>query len=253
MFKQLGLISSFFFCTSFSSLANDDDKITELTLATTHWCPYTCFESKNEFGVVGAYIDKIMSSYSIQLSVSSYPWSRAIHLANAKKVDGLLTATPSEAPELIFTNSPIASYQMCFYTLKPNRWTYKGDLNFNDNVLAVIQDYSYDQSLDTFIENNVEVITIFGSEATQRLIQLLLTKRADIIAVDKLVLAYVSKNQLIDVSGLKNAGCLAKNDFYLALTPSTENKNLIGKLDRDLQLKENIDYYNELITQFYNK
>jgi len=233
--------------------AKDGNNVREITLATTKWCPYTCFESRKEFGVVGLYINKLLSAYGIKLSIDSYPWSRAIRLAENRMVDGLLTATHSEAPGLIFSQSAVASYQMCFYTLKVNKWQFNGELDFDTNTLAVIKDYSYEQSLDAYIKNNSKVIALFGSDATERLIRLLLSGRADIIAVDKLVLNYVSANKSIDVSNIKDVGCLAKSNFYLALAPTIANKLLLNKLDGDLILKENKDFFNSLVSKIYQQ
>jgi len=251
MLKRLGLLSSLCLAVGLTFPTTAEEPLKELTLATTTWCPYTCFDSGDasdgEFGVVGQYVDKLLSTHNIKLKASVYPWSRAIHLANSNKVDGLLTAAHSEAPALIFSSNAIASYQMCFYTLKTNQWQFKESLNFAGNKLAVIQDYSYDKLLDTYIENNTDVIAIFGSDVTERLLQLLFSKRADIIVVDKLVLAYISKHNHIDISQVKNAGCLAENDFYLALTPTKGHQALLNKLERELALPENKSFYQGLI------
>lgn len=42
----------------------------ELTLATTRWCPYTCFDESKKFGIVGLYIRKIIASHNITLSIA---------------------------------------------------------------------------------------------------------------------------------------------------------------------------------------
>lgn len=130
------------------------DRPQNLTLATTKWCPYTCFDESNKFGIIGIYIKKIMTPYGINLKISSYPWSRAIRLVESKKVDGLLTATHAEAPKLLFSESPIDSYQMCFYTVNSNKWIFDQPINFASNLLAVVQDYGYGEPLDSYIKNN---------------------------------------------------------------------------------------------------
>jgi polar amino acid transport system substrate-binding protein len=254
MIKHVKLISNLLFLLVFNfsvSAESVDDKRTELTLATTKWCPYTCFDSSNEFGIVGIYITKLLSAYNIKPSIHSYPWSRAIHLAQTNKVDGLLTASHSEAPGLVFTSSPVGNYQMCFYTLRSKKWAFKSELELGTNILAVIQDYGYGEPLDSYLKNTEKVMYLTGDNVTERLVSTLFTKRADVIVVDKLVLAYKSKNKLIDVSGLKNVGCLAKNNYYLALRPSKENKVLLKKLDRDLMREENRIFLDNLLLAVY--
>lgn len=110
-----------------------------INLATTPWCPYTCGSSGEDYGVVGHYIQEIFKQIDVELQIKSYPWSRAIELANAGEVDGLLTATHSEAPNLIFSANPIANYHICFFTLPANPWRYAPELQLGGNSLAVAQ------------------------------------------------------------------------------------------------------------------
>jgi polar amino acid transport system substrate-binding protein len=254
MIKRVKLISNvlFLLIINFTVSAEPvDEDIQALTLATTQWCPYTCADAKNEFGIVGKYITKLLSVYNIKPSIHSYPWSRAIHLAKTNKIDGLLTASHSEAPNLLFTNSPIGSYQMCFYTLKSNDWQFNNELKLGANILSVIQDYGYGEPLDSYLKSSAKIMYLTGDNVTERLVSTLFAKRADVIVADKLVLAYEAKRKLIDISGLKNAGCLAKNNYYLALRPSKENKALLKKLDRDLMRTENITFFNNLLLDIY--
>ncbi len=218
----------------------------KLTLATTRWCPYTCFDERKEFGIVGLYIEKILSSHNIHLSVVSYPWSRALRLVQSKEVDGLLTATPAEAPELLFSDAPIGSYQMCFYTLNSNKLMFDKSIDFGDNLLAVVQDYGYGEPLDSYIKIDKSITSISGSNVTDRLISLLIKGRVDVIVTDKLVVDYKIANHQIDVNTLKQAGCLVENDFYLALSPSEENKSLLIKLNQELIQPDNINYFKQL-------
>jgi polar amino acid transport system substrate-binding protein len=239
------LLSFLLFSLTISS-TEVKDKPRELTLATTKWCPYTCFDKNKKYGVVGTYIRKIISSYGIELTINSYPWSRAIRLVESKNVDGLLTATPAEAPTLLFTEFPIDSYQMCFYTLSENQWTFNQPISFGSNLLAVVQDYGYGEPLDTYIKNNSLITTISGEDVSTRLISLLLNKRVDVIVADKLVVEYKMANNLISTDTIRQAGCLMENYFYLALSSTTENKNLLTKISADLIKPENINLYNSL-------
>ena len=179
-----------------------------LTLATTDWCPYTCDYQGHKHGLVGDKLEKILSKYGITLSVISYPWSRAIDLANQGKVDGLLTASHSEAPELHFSASPIGWYQMCFYTSTSNAWRYDGTMKFGNNILAIIQNYGYGEPLDSYIKNKPDaLLSITGANTTKRLIELLLKDRANIIIEDSAVLDWFSAKQSINTENIKKSGC----------------------------------------------
>ncbi|MCH2055972.1 MAG: hypothetical protein MK214_05025 [Thalassotalea sp.] len=85
---------------------------TQLTLATTTWCPYTCASDNYEHGIIGEYVTQVLTQANVDVKIASYPWSRAIALANSQQVDGLHTSMPVEAPDLLFSSHPISSYQV---------------------------------------------------------------------------------------------------------------------------------------------
>ena len=208
---------------------------TVITLATTSWCPYTCGQNKDDSGIIGVYLREVFSTLGIQLHIETYPWSRAIHMAQQGQVDGLLTAIPEEAPNLLFTKVPTATFQMCFYTQKDNDWQYSTPINIGANKLAVIQNYGYGEPVDSFIKNKSDIVKLSGLDSSKRLLDLLIKKRVDIIIGDSMVLGWSAQINNFDLHTSKQAGCLPESPFYLALTPSDKHKKLIVELDSALK------------------
>jgi len=203
-----------------------------LTLATTHWCPYTCDFKGNANGIVGDIIKNSLLNHGISLTVQHFPWSRAINLVNSNKIDGLLTATPEEAPNLLFSDSPIGNYQMCFYTLPESNWLLKPTLNLDNNILLVIQDYGYGEPLDSYItENKQTVMTISGDDSINRSIKMLSLGRVDIIIEDKIVIQWALDNKNVSDIQIREAGCLKEQPFYFALSPNKKNITLMKELN----------------------
>ncbi|WP_286262297.1 substrate-binding periplasmic protein [Thalassotalea atypica] len=207
-----------------------------ITLATTTWCPYTCGENKDDIGIIGSYIKEVFATLGIELHIETYPWSRAIHMAEQQQVDGLLTAAPQEAPNLLLSRVPISTYQMCFYTQKGNEWQYSTPLNISANRLAIIQDYGYGEPVDSYVKNVSGLTLLSGDNSTKRLLDLLLKSRVDIIIEDPMVLNWNAQISQRDTQKLNQAGCLSENPFYLALTPTNKHSNLIIKIDNALKL-----------------
>ena len=218
-------------------------KQTTLTLATTHWCPYTCVEEGGNSNIVGNYVSDILSKHDIKLIVETAPWSRAIKLAEHGAVDGLLTAIHSEAPLLNFPQNPIAEFQVCFYALKSSKWRYKEPLDLQNYKLGIIQDYGYDEKIDQYIVKNYhskQIVSITGNDGTPRLLQMLLTGRVDIIVEDKLVLKWHAIKNNIDLSNVSNVGCAKAQPFYLALNKHKKsNEKVINILNTEFSLPEN--------------
>lgn len=205
----------------------------KITLGTTHWCPYTCDYQGNKNGIVGYLLTKALSQHNITLNIEYYPWSRAITLANENKIDGLLTATPEESKDLIFSSSPLGNYQMCFYTRADSKWRYKKPLDFSNNKLGIIQNYGYGEPLDSYLKskNDKNLHEISGTNSIARLIKLLANNRVDIIIEDRIVFDWTrSNNPILKQLPIKEAGCLPKHLFYLALSPTEANKVRMGSL-----------------------
>lgn len=233
---KLGIIAYFL---SFAVLADVQEPMS-ITLATTNWCPYTCGRVKQDHGVIGSYLKAILAQANVTLKVESFPWSRAVLLAQKGMVDGLLTATHSEAPGLLFTTSPISSYQMCFFKNKGDDWNLEMPISLGANKLAVIQDYGYGEPLDSFIKGNNRIVQLSDNNSTPRLLDMLLKKRVNLIVEDEAVLKWNADNNQSDISNLSKAGCLSKNPFYLALYDSKQNRQLINFMNTALALPENL-------------
>lgn len=233
----------FIFLLTLPLLANPKK---QLTLATTTWCPYTCKNSEQKFGFIGEYINILLSGQGIAIKIETYPWSRAIQLAKQGKVDGLLTAIHSEAPFLIFTEQPISTYQVCFFTQVTNQWSFDGVFLNSNQKIGVIQDYGYGEPLDSLIKSEDNVLQITGDNSSKRLLNMLKKGRVDIIAEDRLVLNWVAKREEFDLSTIRNAGCLSENPFYLALTKKEAHEELLIELNKLLTEPKNISLLNDL-------
>lgn len=89
---------------------------------------------------------------------------------------------------------------------------------------------------------------------TIRLIGLLLKERVNIIVADPKVLTWTLQNETFynGVSNpyeIKNAGCLTPQPFYLALTQTVSNQQIILQLNGLLIKPENLIRLNQLFTQ----
>ena len=80
-----------------------------ITLASTDWCPYVCDNQPQKPGIIYEYLTHVLKDKGIELKVEFNAWHESVNKARIGQVDGLLTATPEEAPELIFTNFRLSS------------------------------------------------------------------------------------------------------------------------------------------------
>lgn len=190
---------------------------TQITLATTNWCPYACEDSEEYPGIIYDYITKLLNQKDIQVTIKFYPWARAIELANSGKVDGLLTAVQSEAPNLIFTTIPTDHYQMCFFTRPESTWSFENNRSLEAIRFGVIDGYGYGDPVDTYLKGSPNNIDSIASGGIATLNGMLASKRFDAFIDDSKVVRWSLKGQF---KHLRVAGCLEKNPFYLAINPN---------------------------------
>ncbi|MDU0355332.1 transporter substrate-binding domain-containing protein [Paraglaciecola aquimarina] len=215
-----------------------------IQLASTDWCPYTCANDISNRGIVHDYVEYIFSQKDIALKVSSFPWARAIRQVEGGKLDGLLTAVPAKGRNLIYTEIPIMSYQMCFFGAQDSQWQYKNQDSLRDVRLGVIAEYSYGEPVDTFVKNKHKtgnVIELNTRLAIQQLISLVAAGRIDVLIEDKNVMDWHLKNthhSLLDQ--FKNLGCLQESPFYLAMSPKINwSYEVIDFLNRAFESEDN--------------
>ena len=197
-----------------------------LHLASTDWCPYTCESHPAGKGIVADYIRQLLEPYGVELTISFYPWSRAVAQATTGEVDGLLTAVPEEAPGLLFTKTATTSYQMCFYARPGEQWQFTDAASLSAIKLGVSQGYSYGEPVDHHIalaQGKGSVTAIRGENSVARLWGMLLLNRFDAFIEDQTVVALQSHEQAFDLTGLSHAGCLTERPFYLAFYPAGEH------------------------------
>ncbi|MGZ9899337.1 substrate-binding periplasmic protein [Shewanella gaetbuli] len=228
----------------------------KITLATTHWPPYTSSYQDDQPGIVYEYVTAILASHDIHLEVQRYPWLRAIKLAEeGHQIHGLLTAVQEEAPSLQFTQTPIMQYKVNFYTQSDAQWVYENadSLNNIPTPLSIILGYGYGSPVDEFInnpQNRSKLNILSGDDAQTRLLKMLQYQRAAVIIEDELVVNYY----LNDTFKVRYAGTLSQSPFYLALNPNLPWANeLITLLNKEFKSAENLLYLQSLVQKYSQK
>lgn len=232
--------------------------ISTIKLATTDWCPYSCPNDKQNKGIAYDYVSHILQQKDITADIVSYPWARAIRQVDTGARHGLLTAVHSESPDLLFTQVPMMSYQMCFYGLPELKWQYRNTTSLSNVSLAVIAEYGYGQPLDNFLaieSNRKNVVEISGNFGLERILALVSSGKVDVFIEDKNVFNWHLKHQdSIREKKFKQLGCLAETPFYLALSPELIwAPEVIKMLNREFSSQANGRWLEFLISNRYSE
>ena len=219
------------------------DEHSQLRLAGTHWCPYSCDYAPFP-GFVTQYITALMEKNNQTVTVSIMNWDEAVARTQSGDFDGLITATQHEAPGLVLTTTPTDIYHSCFYTLSDTEWRYEAINSLNSIRLGVIRNYAYGNPLDEWLSssNNKEHIYISQHELPLTdLVEKLKSKQIDAFIQDRYVLSHFLYRSKHKGTTIREAGCLRESPFYLALSPKSP------------YMQQTLDYLNQHIDSDKNR
>jgi polar amino acid transport system substrate-binding protein len=222
----------------------------KVRFAAADWCPYTCADGS---GIISDYLREVLATANIELEVLVIPWSRALHEARFGHIDGLLTLVPGEAQNILMPTTPTMTYQDCFYQRADNTWRYQGVPSLQQQVLGVVQDYSYNPALDDYIATARvgQVHTMSGSQPSQRLITMLMRERVDVYLDDFRVSAHAMRQMGVDVE-FNSGGCLPAKPLYLGVSAQPAwAMTLVSWLNQALERKDNQQRLHAIIERYH--
>jgi polar amino acid transport system substrate-binding protein len=250
----LKIITLIYCCLlSFLSIAAKADIPSSISLAATDWCPYTC-NSQQEPGIVVEYLQEILAPYNISLDIQYLPWKRAIREVQIGKISGLVTAVSSEAPNLLFTSEATMGYSVCIYSQRSNDWQYIDTPSLKDQALGAALDYSYNESIDAYIEENKntpKITFVLGEKKISRFYSMLKSNRIDAFISDRYVTAWNVKRYNISVGDIEVNKCFETNNFNFALNPNIPwGQELIDLLNTLLSRDDNKKILSNIIDRY---
>lgn len=195
-----------------------------ISLRADLWCPYNCAPNADKPGFMVEIANYAFSKAGHKVDYAVLNWSRAILEARNGQYEGIVGASPGDAPDFIYPEQEQGVFQSCFYTKSERQWAYDGIGSLASLALGVIKDYSYsDTRVNTYIKtygNDAKRVQInSGDEALEKNFQKLLLGRVDAIVEDRAVMGYflrgTAQGHLV-----KQAGCLERANVYIAFSPA---------------------------------
>lgn len=205
-----------------------------ITLVADGWCPYNCEPNADRPGYMVEIAKKAFEKHGITVEYSNLPWARAIEDARQNKYTGIIGAYHGDAPDFIFPSVPQGRSVFSFYVNKEDSWTYNGVESLANRSLGAINDYSYSEQLDAYIEahkaDHARVQILSGDNAIDNNVKKLVLKRVDTIIEDRQAMTYfLSPPEYESVrDSIKEAGVLPNVEngngiMFIAFSPSNPN------------------------------
>lgn len=210
----------------------------QINIAAIDWCPQICPKNISEEGYLVDIVRQIYGANGYQINLDYFPWSRAIMLTRSGKYEALLSPAKPEAPDLIYPDLPIGQQRMCFFVRANDSWMYEDLFSLDGRINLLARDTSI-EALNDYIKrrpNQFQFMTYSG-EFIEQAANLLTKKRIDTFVFTRNTSVW-ELGQLNIKQQVREAGCISKENIYLAFSPSAEQRyrvsKLIGEFDKHM-------------------
>lgn len=206
-----------------------------IKIATDPWCPYVCEKNESHPGILVEIAQKALAESGYSADFVWLNWARAIKEVRVGKIQGLIGAYRTDAPDFVFGHEHLVTSSMCFYTSVNDSWRFSQYSDLQQRKVAIVNGYSYGKEFDNYVLANEtkglkNIIRAYGKETVKQRLALLEDAKVDTIIEDKLVTQHFNGAKP-DRAQLRNVGCLPAEKVYLAFSPSS---NLSPRLTRAL-------------------
>ena len=205
-----------------------------IVLAADKWCPYNCEPNSDRPGVLVEIAQQVFGSAGYTVDYRLMPWNRSLSEVRKNRVQGIIGALKSEAPDLIYGSQAIACDDTGFAFKKGLGFHYNGPSSLDPYRIAVIADYNYDSGeIDAYIKNHAtsegRIQFNTGDDAAIANIRKLVAGRVD-VAVDSVAVMSYIVNQLGLSDSIDIVDLGRPNDIFIAFSPKDNRSEDLAAL-----------------------
>jgi len=214
----------------------------EITIRADIYCPYNCEPQSEKPGLLIEIVKYAFEKAGHTVQYEILNWSRAVLETRKGKYNAIVGAYKGDAPDFVFPENGLAISQVCFYVKKENTWEFDGINSLSKVSIGVINDYSYGELLDKYIEEHKKdperVQVNAGNDALEKNLSKLIKDRITVVVEDQAVMGYLLK-KMGQSDAVRKAGCLEAQNIYVAFSPenpkSHEYANILSKGIQELK------------------
>lgn len=211
--------------TFFTSAASASSKPT-LNIAIIDWCPFICMSEGKPSGILIKLTNQIYGTdYNIVYQL--LPWSRAIKQVETGEIHALLGVAKNEAPNLIFPVTPMFEQRFCFYVENDDHWKYTDIKSLSYRRVVYPQD-ALPESLMNVPDSSIFLPMSYTNNIEQ-FIRFVKAKRANTLLFIDTAMEYYFKLHTEDF--MQRAGCISKQDVFIAFSPKNVANEVLIELN----------------------
>lgn len=187
-------------------------------------CPHMCPNEINK-GFVTDIVRVIYESKGYKVTFVSLPWARATSYVLHGQLDGMLSASKLEVPQMVFPNLEVAMQNDCFIGRYSDAWQPSDLSSFIGRRTLVFKGWfhetNYINALGKEKYRKLFISIPLDPRYPSRAVRMIQRQRVDSFWMDENVYEYYQKNlPIMQKSKLKNLGCIAQQKLYLAISPA---------------------------------
>jgi polar amino acid transport system substrate-binding protein len=195
-----------------------------LVIAADIWCPINCVPGAERPGIFVELAREIFAEAGITVEYRALNWARTLHGVRRGELNAAIGAGIEDAPDFLFTATPVAQSRICFFTRADSTWRFSGVPSLTQLRVGVINDYSYDDELNAYIDryrsNSTRIQVASGDKALELTLDKLRLGRLDAVLENSWVLQAMLAQQGRE-GELREAGCRESDiPIYLAFSPA---------------------------------
>jgi polar amino acid transport system substrate-binding protein len=194
-----------------------------LVIAADLWCPINCAADSPKPGIFVELARDIFAEAGIAVRYETRNWARVLQEVRRGEINAAIGAGREDAPDFLFSETPVAMSRNCFYTRQDSQWRFSGVDSLAAVRLGVINDYSYGEPINAYLaaqRGGERVQVAAGDKALDLNLNKLSHGRLDALIEN----SWVIQARLAELgrSGeLREAGCREPDmPIYLAFSPA---------------------------------
>ena len=221
--------------------------------STLDWCPFVCPQNKEKPGFLVEYMQAIFKNTPYDITITAYPWSRAIKYTESGETLALLGPAKEEAPNLIFPKLEIGQQRFCFFTRTDDPWMFGKPKSVVGRTVMAPQD-AFPAALNEYRDKAQFKFRPYNNEYVRLVLDMLRVKR-----VDTLLLTYNSMMNYLSIKPrlrqeIKYANCISKQNLYLAFTPNVKKqakvREVMAVFEREIIVLRKNNYLQTLLVKY---
>lgn len=187
------------------------------------WFPVNGDPASMRPGFAIELLHQIFAPLHIEVDYQLVGWSRALEMANSGETDCVVGSYKTEAPKLVFPDTPLAFDTSAFYVLRDQSWRYTGITSLADVSVAVIAGYNYGGQIDAWVDSApANAVVAHGRTPLQNNLRMLLAGRVDTLVESPLVMGALLEGQGLEGKVIEAGRIAEQQPFYFACTPRGE-------------------------------